>query len=643
VYRDGEATPYAPKESLCKGGMPMRKQSVLATEKELNEKLDELYDLSHNNKVNGFEGLLEIALSEPTIVTAIHKIKANHGANTAGTDGATIRQYLEMPTEQLIAKVQQSLREYKPGMIRRKFIPKKNGKMRPLGIPNAIDKIVQECVRITIEPILEGKMFAHSYGFRPMRSQQNAIGRITSTIFRTGYTWVVEGDIKGFFDNVNHTIMLNKLYNMGIHDKRILAIIKEMLKSGIMNECSVNEIGTPQGGIISPLLANVYLNSFDWYVSNAWETKKTRNDYKRQDSRLDALKTGSKLAPAYLVRYADDWVIITNTRANAVLWKEKAKQYLASELKLELSDEKTKITQISRKPIEFLGIKIKGVKNPQSTTYKQAYKTISWPSEENLRAKMKEAKKLVASLKKCTYIGNAITTINRANSVIRGLNNYYCITTRVNLEMNKYACDYLQTAFESAREAKILHPEWLPAKKVTNLQTVHQLYDSKIPSINLGEGYIGITSPKFVVYKAAKYKNQEETPYTAKGRDLYSKRSKKKSILARSDELLSESYAECIAKGLTDGIYNFEFYMNRAYAFNRDKGRCRCCKKELQASDVETHHMRPYLELGEVNRVGELATVCKECHNAIHASYNLDGFEKLIAKKINKFREMLKH
>jgi group II intron reverse transcriptase/maturase len=628
---------------LLKGGMPMRKQSVLTTEQELKTKLDELYQLSKDNTVNGFEGLLEIVISEPTIVTAIHKIKANSGANTPGTDSKTIRNYLEKPAHELIVEIQEAIKMYNPGEIRRKYIPKKNGKMRPLGIPNAIDKIVQECVRTVIEPILEAKMFSHSYGFRPMRSQQNAIGHITATIFRTGYTWVVEGDIKGFFENVDHKILLNKLYGMGIHDKRVISIIKAMLKSGVMGECTVNEIGTPQGGIISPLLANVYLNSFDWYVSNSWETKKTKRQYSSRDSRMESLKSYTKLVPAYLIRYADDWVIITNTRANAILWKEKAKSFLQKELKLELSEDKTKITQVSRKPISFLGIKIKGNRNPAVQAYKNSYKTISWPDEDHLKDKMKEVTKLVRTLKHATYMGNAILTINKANAIIRGLNNYYCITTRVNIYMGKYACDYLQTAFEAARESKLLHPEWMPANQVTNYRELHKRYTTQIPAHKLGEGYIGITSPKFVVYKAARLKNQEETPYTEKGRELYSKRSKTKSILTRADEMLSISYAEYIARGMTNKIYNFEFYMNRAYAFNKDKGRCACCGKELQAHEVETHHTNPKLPLKEVNRVKYLATVCTRCHNLIHSKAKLDEYDKLMVKKITKFRKLLEN
>ena len=620
----------------------MRKQSVLETEAELRSKLDELYILSNEGTINGFEGLLEIAKSEPTIITAIHKLKSNKGAETKGTDDNTIRTHLEKPLAQVIVEVQSAMSHYKPKPVRRKYIPKKNGKMRPLGIPSAIDKIVQQCIRIVIEPILDAKMYEHSYGFRTMRNQENAIGRICAVMNLTGYQWVVEGDIKGFFDNVNHKILLQRLYAMGIHDKRILAIIREMLKAGIMGECQRNEIGTPQGGIISPLLSNVYLNSFDWFVAKAWERKKTRYEYNRDGDRKAALRENSNLKPAYLVRFADDWVIITNSRENALVWKENARIYLHDKLKLELSDEKTVITQATRKPISFLGINIKLQPNPKAKGRRASMKTISWPKREAIRAKMQEAKELVKELHKTKYIGSSIDIINRANAIVRGLANYYSITSRVNIELGKYSYDYLRTAFKAAKSSKRLRVEWIPANQVLNNTAVHSRYTTKIPAIKIGEGWLGITSPKFVVFKKPNLKNQNETPYTEEGRKLYEKRRGKKSLKLRADEMLSDSYARYIAEGKTKDIYNFEFYMNRAYAFNRDKGRCKCCGKELQAYEVEAHHKNPRLPLSEVNRVKHLETTCKECHSLIHAKTDLSKVEKKRAQKIAKLRDMLK-
>ena len=153
----------------------------------------------------------------------------------------------------------------------------------------------------------------------------------------TDCRWAIEGDIKGFFDNVNHNKLIKCLWNIGIHDRRILMMIKQMLKAGVMGETRVSDLGTPQGGILSPLLANVYLNKFDWYVHKQWNGKKTRKEYRRDDHRIYALRKRSNLKPMYLIRYADDWIILTNSKRNAEKIKYQMKEYLKDKLSLELS------------------------------------------------------------------------------------------------------------------------------------------------------------------------------------------------------------------------------------------------------------------------------------------------------------------
>lgn len=315
---------------------------VPETESELRQLQDKLYSITkeqtETGAFRGFRGLLEIMASETVIMTAIHNIKANKGAETAGTDGRTMRaDILQQDYTQIVAKVQRSFQNYRPLSVRRKWIPKPGkSEKRPLGIPAIMDRIIQECVRIVLEPIMEAQFFKHSYGFRPWRDAHMALERVKDQVSRVGYYWIVEGDISKFFDNVNHTILIKKLWHMGVRDQRVLMIIKAMLKAGIMGEISENPLGTPQGGIISPLLANVYLHSMDEWITREWENKKTRTTYSSSRNQYQSLHRYSNLKPAYLVRYADDWILLTNSRENANRWKSRIANYLKVNLKLEL-------------------------------------------------------------------------------------------------------------------------------------------------------------------------------------------------------------------------------------------------------------------------------------------------------------------
>ncbi|MEF2246446.1 group II intron reverse transcriptase/maturase [Paenibacillus sp. IITD108] len=358
------------------------------TDSDLKRIQEQIFSEAKEGK-RSFYGLLELATSPAAIITAIHKIKANQGSNTPGPDGQRIKDILKMEHEEVIKIFQNKLSNYSPGQIRRKLIPKPGKKeMRPLGIPNISDRIIQEIVRNVIEPILEAQFFDHSYGFRPMRDASQAIARMHHILWQSKCTWVVEGDIKGFFDNVDHNILLKKLWKMGIRDKRILMIIKKMLKVGILDEIERNPIGTPQGGIISPLLANVYLHDFDKFVASFWEEHPEIANYKDKKS-FQTVKYRpqhrTKYPRYYLVRYADDWVILTDSEKNAIRMKETAQQFLERNGKLQLSAEKTLITDASKQYLQFLGIETK-VGNSRKGKGKVTY---SKPSRKATKAATK--------------------------------------------------------------------------------------------------------------------------------------------------------------------------------------------------------------------------------------------------------------
>lgn len=620
----------------------MAQQSVysnLRDETELKSILDGFYVTTQKELEKGntpsFKNLLELAKSEVLIVTAIHNIKSNRGSKTAGTDGEIINDIIQKQYPEVIREVQNGLNNYKPYLLRRQWIPKPGKpEKRPLGIPAISDRIIQEILRTLIDPIMEAQFFKHSYGFRPMRDAHMALERTINICHQTGYHWIIEGDIKGCFDNINHTKLIKQLWHMGIHDKRILMIIKKMLKAGVMDELTVTELGTPQGGIISPLLANAYLHTLDSWIIREWEEKKTKINYQRQDTRILALRKRTNLKPGYLIRYADDWILITDTKSNAEKWKKRIEKFLDTKLKLKLSPEKTLITNVRKKSIHFLGFSYKQVPGQS----RMGWTTRTRPDSKRLKAKADELKKRTRELRKFNS-DQLVHQINDLNSALIGIGNYYQPATMVNIELHKYAYSLGYTAYKSLKSKG---GQWIPANKCCNLPFRHQNYTSQIPAINHNGLTIGITNLGFVKWEKAYLKNHRETPYTPEGRKAHYERTLKRERLARDDITMSLTLSNLIAKGMTEPRYNFEYLMNRGYAFNRDKGQCKVCGEPIIGYVLETHHINPKLPIDQINKVSNLASTHQKCHKLIHCDQNvLNQVGKKIYQKILKFRERL--
>ena len=617
-------------------------------ESDLKRIQDLLYEKS-GQKVS-FTGLLEAMVNEVTIVTAIHNIKSNKGSKTAGVDKMKINRYLQMPKEELIQLIQSSFQNYKPKPARRVYIPKSNGKQRPLGIPTMLDRIIQECVRIIIEPICEAKFYPHSYGFRPYRAQKHAIRDIVNVITAGCRSpdqpvWAVEGDIKGCFDHIDHRLLLRKLWRMGIHDKRVLKIVCQMLKAGYVESdlYYATPEGTPQGGILSPLLSNVYLNDFDWYVGRKYMEPYRQCKHKCNDTRR--LKWAG-VTPKYNFRYADDWVLLTSTEQEALRMKRELTKYFHVKMKLELSQEKTKITDLRKGGIHFLGFVVKAEKKrktPDPKTWTEYLVGKPFPDMERLAVKIRNLSNEVRNISLYTLPNTRAAQIQYVNSIIMGIAQYirpsicshafHAIDRRVNntaLAVWKKLYPYSYNQMQ------------VPLRMLSNLPHRHEGYDSKTFAIQIEGHWFGITNA-FITHSKHESKpfDQKMTPYTADGRRRYiNYRSKHKPLpynrpsINTPEDIMLSVYA--------DGKYNFEYFMNREYAFNRDKGKCKCCGAVFSRAVVKhCHHVNNKLPLDRINKVPNLAWLCAPCHRMVHSSPILPNMDTKTVRKIKKYREKL--
>ncbi|HCR84026.1 MAG TPA: hypothetical protein DIW07_11605 [Lachnospiraceae bacterium] len=271
---------------------------------------DDLYSKAINNQ--NFYKLYDIITSEQNILLAYRNIKKNKGSKTSGTNKNSIIDIGDNEPEKLVNYIRQRMGNFIPHSVRRVEIEKENGKKRPLGIPTIEDRLIQQCIKQVLEPICEAKFHNHSYGFRPNRGTHHAIARALFLTNLKNHQYVVDIDIKGFFDNVNHGKLLKQMWSLGIRDKRLLCIISKMLKAEVKG-IGIPDKGVPQGGILSPLLSNIVLNELDWWISSQWETNPIRKRYRTHQIK------GSKgtLKKIYIVRYADDFKLFCNNRADA--------------------------------------------------------------------------------------------------------------------------------------------------------------------------------------------------------------------------------------------------------------------------------------------------------------------------------------
>lgn len=479
----------------------------------LIETFDKLYSQGKSNIV--FDDLMSLIMSDENIRLAYRNIKNNNGSLTCGVDKKTIKYIKKMKLGNFINLIKNKINNYQPNEIRRIYIPKANGKMRPLGIPTITDRIIQQCIKQVLEPIVEAKFHKNSNGFRPYKSCESAISQLTGYIYRNKCYYVVDIDIKGFFDNVNHGKLLKQLWTLKIRDKKLLKIISLMLKAKIDLE-GVPTKGTPQGGILSPLLANIVLNELDWWLSNQWMTYKSKKEFKqyvRKNGDICSyertwIRKNTKLKEFYFVRYADDFKIICKSYNDAVKLKIATINWLKERLQLEVSEEKTKIVNLKKNYSDFLGIKIKVRKKKKNCRYT----IISHINDKAIKRVKLEIKESLKNVKKSITPKAIVNSLTEYNQKVIGIHNYYNKATSVSIDMNNINNDLYYLRKNALKETIVL--------KILNCSNngyIENTYGKSKCMINLYG--INIVPIHYVQYKIPKQVNNEVCKYTKNGRE----------------------------------------------------------------------------------------------------------------------------
>ena len=520
---------------------------------------DELYAQSKNG--NNFYKLLEIVGSEQNICLAYRNLKTNSGSKTAGTDGLTIDDIKHLCDEDIIMKVRSSLDNYQPKSVRRVFIPKSGSdKRRPLGIPCIWDRLVQQCILQVLEPICEPKFHNHSYGFRANRSAHHALGRVTSLINISKYHYCVDVDIKGFFDNVNHGKLLKQIWTLGIRDKRLICIISKMLKAEIDGE-GVPEKGTPQGGLLSPLLSLIVLNELDWWVSSQWET--FQPNHRNKNGWFQYAKKHTRLKSGFIVRYADDFKIMCSTYEEAQRFYHSTVDFLNKRLKLEISPEKSKVVNLKKNSSDFLGFKIKVI--PKGKT-KHGY-----VAKTDMNQKALKKAKTNLKLKVKDIVRHTTTfQIARYNLAVMGMQNYYCVATNIYNNLTEVSYALLPTT--RVRFKKIA--------KLIPFETTSQDFQMKTTGIRPQTKIIMIADTPLLPINGVKHKNplnfsQDICNFTEHGR---SRIHEEIALVTKGEIRILLEYK--------DTTKSVEFNDNRISVFIAQQGNCYITNRRHSPTDM---------------------------------------------------------
>ncbi|HHP1111463.1 group II intron reverse transcriptase/maturase [Bacillus thuringiensis] len=613
--------------------------------------LDSLYQKATER--NSFKNLMPIITSDDNILLAYRNIKVNKGSKTSACDNVKIEDIERMEQSYFLKEVKSRFQNYQPQKVRRKEIPKPDGKTRPLGIPSMWDRIIQQCILQVMEPICEAQFCNRSYGFRPNRSAENAIADATRRVNQQNLTYVVDVDIRGFFDEVSHVKLMRQLWTLGIRDKQLLVIIRKILKAPVQMPDGKTRFptkGTPQGGILSPLLANVNLNEFDWWVSNQWETFKAKKVKPRlkdgiwsNDSVTHCLSKTSKMKPMYIVRYADDFKIFTNTRSNADKIFKSAQMWLEERLKLPISTEKSKVTNLKKQQSEFLGFTLKAAKKGKKKNGDTRYVAVTHVSPKALE---KTKQDLAEQVKKIQKTPNSIETIKRINiynSMVIGKHNYYRIATHINLDFMKIGLELSQMMYN--RFPKTKNRDDSNTNGYTNIGSykgtdkgIKPYLKSKMMRYLMKRPILPIS---YIQHRNPMMKKQAINKYTVEGRALIHKN------LAEVTEAELKWLRE---NPVINERATVQYNDNRISLYVAQKGKCSVTGEKLLPWDIHCHHKQLWCETKD-DSYKNLTIIKPSVHRLIHATkketisliLNELKLNEEQLDKLNKLRKLVKN
>lgn len=590
---------------------------------------DELYQRSLNG--DSFDRLMSLITSDENIILAYRSIKRNTGSKTPGTDGLTIRDIEKLEPNQVCNRIRNILRNYVPRTVRRKEIPKPNGKTRPLGIPCIWDRLVQQCILQVLEPICEAKFFEASFGFRPLRSAENAINEVYRYINRSYLYYMVEIDIKGFFDHVNHAKLLRQIWAMGIRDKQLLCIIRKILQAKILmpdGSIVTPTEGTPQGGIISPLLANIVLNEFDWHMESQWgefplvyrlKGGIAKNGTPSKGSAFREMRK-TDLKELHVIRYADDIRVMCSNRTDAMKVMHGAKKWLKSRLHLDVSDEKTRVIDLTKGYGEFLGIKIR-------TKTKGGKKVVvSHMCDKAIDRTKKAIREQVKEIQKATGNKNLlIKAIADYNSLVRGVHNYYQMATDITTDCVEIHDATYRTLYNRLNlkrgQVRRGSGDW---ERYNGCKRIFEIQGRTILPIS------------YCRHRKTRGKAKKLNIYTPEGRAF-----RHENLAFPNAYLIRRLAANPVAE------QSIEYNDNRVSLFSGQWGKCAVTGYEfLDISEIHCHH-RTSRSQGGGDNYKNLVLVLGDVHRLIHARsegtikkyMEILRLNKQQLSKLNKFRK----